>query len=114
MRRGDAGLERAAPAADTGWDEPDNAIDGCCYYFAVSSALGDELTAQLCQARHGPRRRRVTACPGAPTVTTESGAGALPWAEEGQAQGYLAEQRVDPCTRIPSPLSKRKDSPGAI
>lgn len=33
----------------------------------------------------------------------EGRAGAFPWAGEGQAQGYLGEQRTDPCTCIPSP-----------
>ena len=111
MRSSDPGLERAAPAADAGRDEPDNAVMSQISQplTAVVTTLlflqrqAAELTARLCQARHVPQRRRGAACPGAHAVTAESRAGAFPWAGEGQAQGYPGEQQADPCTRIPSP-----------
>lgn len=63
VHRSDAGPGRAAPAADTGWDELDNAVimqplPVVVIFLLFLQRWAAELTAQLCQAQHMPWRRK--------------------------------------------------------
>lgn len=92
--------DAASPAADAGRDEPDEAVitqplTAIVIIFLFFQRRAAELTAQLCQARHLPWRRRHR-LPGSTGSDGRERSGSFPLGREGQAQGYQLSSEHTP------------------